>query len=281
MPECVIIGGGPAGFSAAVALRSRNKEAVVFTGGQSALVKAARIDNFAGVPAETGGALLEAFRSHALHAGANILSVKVSNLLPSGGIFLINAGGDIIEAKCIILAVGAAKGAALPGEDALLGKGVSYCATCDGMLFRGKRCVVTDPAADAAAEAAFLAGLGADVTFISPRKPDTLQNGVAYITGSVKSIQGDSSVAGVTLASGETLACDGVFLLREAIAPEKLMPGLLLNSGYIQVDRQMATNIPGVFAAGDCTGTPLQVAKAVGEGHIAGLAAAAYLDARR
>ncbi|MDO5602063.1 MAG: FAD-dependent oxidoreductase [Oscillospiraceae bacterium] len=278
MPECVIIGGGPAGFSAAVALRSRNKQAAVYTGGQSALAKAARIDNFAGAPATGGQALLDAFRSHAIRSGADVADARIANILPSGGTFLINAGGDIIEASCVILAVGAAKGAVLPGEDELLGRGVSYCATCDGMLFRGKRCVVTGPAADAAAEANFLASLGASVTFVSPRQPSVLDSAVHYLSGAVKSIIGGGYVTGVSLSTGEMIPCEGVFLLRDAIAPEKLVPGLTLSKGYIEVDRQMATNIPGIYAAGDCTGAPLQVAKAVGEGHIAGLSAAAYLD---
>ena len=91
-------------------------------------------------------------------------------------------------------------------------------------------------------------------------------------------ILGTDHVTGVRDKNGEEIPCQGVFLLRASIAPAQLAPGLALEGGYIKVDGRMATNLPGVFAAGDCTGGPLQVSKAVGEGHVAALSACAYLD---
>lgn len=278
MLDCLIVGGGPAGFSAAIALRSRNKNVAVLSGGESALVKAASIDNMIGMPPQTGEAMLRNFRKHAERAGAQLLEKKAANIMPMGNSFMVNAGGDILEARSLILAAGAAKGKPLAGEDEFLGRGVSYCATCDGMLFRQKTCVVSGTAGDIVHEANFLAEIGVKVLFVSMKKPDGLRGDITHITGAVKSITGESAVTAVTLINGEALACDGVFLLRNAIAPDKLVPDLALENGYIQVNRQMETNIKGIFAAGDCTGAPLQVAKAIGEGHIAGLAVASYLD---
>ena len=93
-------------------------------------------------------------------------------------------------------------------------------------------------------------------------------------------IRGEQLVTSV-VCDGEELAVDGVFILRPTVAPTELFPGLAVENGYVTVDRQMQTNIPGLFAAGDCTGAPLQVSKAVGEGLVAGQSAAKWLDAHK
>ena len=141
----------------------------------------------------------------------------------------------------------------------------SYCATCDGMLYRNKSVVVLGLSADAPAEAEYLRSLGCQVTYLAPKKSDKLE------------IKGEQTVTAVN-SGGEDIPCDGVFILREAVAPTDLLPDLETTEGVIRVDRNMSTNIPGVFAAGDCAGAPLQVSKAVGEGHIAALSACEYLD---
>ena len=154
---------------------------------------------------------------------------------------------------------------------------MSYCATCDGMLYRGKPVVVWGLAPDAAHEANFLAGIGCPVTFVAAQRPPELNPAVAFVHGGVRQVLGTGHVEGVLL-TGQTIPCEGVFILRASIAPDSLLPGLATENGFVTVDRQMATNLPGVFAAGDITGTPLQVAKAVGEGLTAALSAARWLD---
>ena len=131
------------------------------------------------------------------------------------------------------------------------------------MLYRNKSVVVLGLSADAPAEAEYLRSLGCQVTYLAPKKSDKLE------------IKGEQTVTAVN-SGGEDIPCDGVFILREAVAPTDLFPGLETQRGAIVVDRRMATNLPGLFAAGDCTGAPLQVSKAVGEGLIAGLSAAEY-----
>ena len=131
--------------------------------------------------------------------------------------------------------------------------------------------------ADAAEEANFLHSLGCRVTYVSPGKPEGLDGGIPVVKAAQIEILGAGSVS--ALRAGEVeIPCAGVFILRPSLAPADLLPGLALEGNYIAVDRNMATNVPGVFAAGDCTGLPLQVSKAVGEGLVAGHRAAEYLD---
>ena len=179
----------------------------------------------------------------------------------------------------MVLATGVSRGRKFPGEEALLGRGVSYCATCDGMLYRGRPVVVVGLAPDAQEEAAFLQSIGFRVTYVSGKEPQGLPPEIPFVRAVRLEVLGEEKVTGL-LADGRELPCEGVFLLRHAIPPVDLLPGLSLEGGYVAVDREMRTNIPGVFAAGDCTGLPLQMAKAVGEGLVAGQKAAEHLDAK-
>ncbi|MFI3228932.1 MAG: FAD-dependent oxidoreductase [Bacillota bacterium] len=164
-------------------------------------------------------------------------------------------GTEVVEGRAIILATGVARGAKFEGEEEFLGKGVSYCATCDAFAFRGKTVAVLGYAESAKHEAEFLEQVGCTVHYFHKPKKVTLQ--------------GENTLQSITI-NGEQLAVDGAFILRTTLAPTDLFPTLTLKNGYIEVDRNMATNIKNVYAAGDCTGTPLQVSKAVGEGLIAG-----------
>ena len=164
-----------------------------------------------------------------------------------------------------------------PGEMEYLGRGVSYCATCDGMLYRGKPVVVVGRSKDAPREAAYLKELGCQVVYVASRRPEQLDPAIPFIQANRLEVEGEQTVTGLR-ADGSLLPCSGIFILREAVAPTDLLPGLETENGAIRVDRRMATSIPGVFAAGDCTGEPLQVSKAVGEGLTAALSAAEYLD---
>ena len=263
MYDIVVIGSGPAGLSAAITAKMRNKSVAVISSirTDSGLYKAAKVDNYPGFPAVSGAELLNKFSMHAAGIGAEIIRGRVTSILPMGEEFGVSYGSEMVTAKAIVLATGIVQTSVFPGEEDLLGSGVSYCATCDGMLYRGKKVCVVCLAPDAEEEAAFLESIGCDVVRL------TTKNIV---------INGENRVTSVT-ADGEEIPCEGVFILRPTIAPAKLVPGLMMTDGHIQVDPKMRTNIPGVFAAGDCTGAPYQVAKAVGEGQVAVLSAAEYL----
>ena len=277
--EIAVLGAGPAGLSAAIAARSRGRSVLVLGNPpqDSPLARAERIDNYAGLPGLTGLELLRAMEEHALNMGALLRTGRVAALMDYGGRFGLTAGSDVFLCGALVLAPGVTQGTPLPGEAELLGRGVSYCATCDGMLFRGRRVMVAGSAKDAPEEANFLHKIGCRVTFVSPARPEELAPGVEHIAAKKLEIVGTDRVAALR-ADGQEVPCEGVFLLRPGVAPARLLPGLKTEGGAVAVDRRMATNLPGVFAAGDCTGRPYQVAKAVGEGLVAGENAAEYLD---
>ena len=261
--DVIVIGGGPAGWSAALNVRARGRTAVVVSNPleENPLWKAERVENYPGLPGVSGAELLTAFRRHAGAAGAEFREGRALSALRSGESWYVGVGSDMLQAKAVVLAAGAVRGKKLPGEAELLGRGVSYCATCDGMLYRGKRVAVLGWTPSAEKEADFLREIGCDVVYFH-RPRDC-------------AIGGTAAVESVT-CGGVTEAVEGVFLLRPAMAPGDLLPGLAVEGGFVAVDRETATNLPGVFAAGDCTGGPLQISKAVGEGLVAGQSAAKW-----
>ncbi|MDD3428838.1 MAG: FAD-dependent oxidoreductase [Oscillospiraceae bacterium] len=275
--DAAVIGAGPAGLSAAINLSQRGKSVIIY-GSENLLARAEKVDNYLGLPGLNGTQLMDTFLNHVKKMQIPIKNAKVANIMPFDDTFMANVNGEILSYRTIVYAGGVAKAKELPGEAQFLGNGVSYCATCDGMLYRGKTCVVWGNAKDAVEEANFLAGIGVNVNFVAAKQPAALTDTATFVAGALKAIEGENKVSHAVLADGTRLPCDGVFLLRAAIAPDKLIAGLELTDGYVNVTRSMSTNIPGFFACGDCTGTPLQVSKAVGEGLIAGLAAAEYLD---
>ena len=279
MYDVAVIGGGPAGLSAAVQVRARGKSVVVIGGDarDNALYRTSRIDNFLGFPGVTGPELLEKFEAHALAMGAERRTGRVLNILPLDGTFYLAVGSQVEQARAVVLATGVVQAGKYPGEAEHLGAGVSYCATCDGMLYRGREVVVVGKAADAPHEANYLKELGCNVTYVSAAPPEGLRPDIPFVKAGRVEILGGKTVEGVR-AGGLTLPCEGVFLLRPSMAPAELLPGLELDGNYIRTDRNMATSVPGVFAAGDCTGLPHQVSRAVGEGQVAGHRAAEYVD---
>ena len=276
--DIIIIGAGPAGLSAAVNALTRGKTVRIFSNRENYLSKAERVDNHLGFYHVSGKELMDKFKEHAETMGIKIEDGKVVNILPLGESFMVNINGQIAEAKKVILAMGISKIKELPGEAKLLGVGVSYCATCDGMLYRGKNAVVWDQSKDAWEEANFLASIGVNVTFVSKKpRQENLSNDINFINGTITEIIGENSVEEVIIGN-ESIKADAVFMLRDAVAPTALIDGLELDGNFINVDKHMETNIPGVYAAGDITGKPLQLSKAVSEGLIAAQHAALQID---
>ncbi len=276
--DIIILGSGPAGLAAAVAARGRNKSVLVAGNPwqDSPLARAERVDNYPGLPGRTGLALLEEFYRHASGLGADFVVGKVLALLAWNG-FSLTVGSQVHQGRALILAPGVVRTAKYPGEAEYLGRGVSYCATCDGMLYRNRPVTVVGLAPDAPQEANYLHSLGCQVVYVAPRLPQGLDETIPYVKAGRLAVRGERTVTGLE-ADGALLPCAGVFILRRAVAPTDLLPALETEEGVIRVDRRMATSVPGVFAAGDCTGGPLQVSKAVGEGHVAALSACEYLD---
>lgn len=272
--DLLIIGAGPAAWSCAMTARQRGLTTAVACA-QSAtswLQRAERIDNYPGLPQISGKELLSRFRAQAADMGVVIIEQLARQIMPSGDIYMTLVGNDIIESRAIVLAMGAARPKLLPGEEELLGRGVSWCGTCDGMFYRGKRVAVIAQGPEAVSEANFLAGLCSEVVYFGA-KEDALDDRITVCGQKPEAILGESTATGLK-AGGEDFPFDGVFIFRETAALSTLLPGLEMDGAFIRVDRRMKTNLPGVFAAGDCTGQPLQVAKAVGEGCVAAISAA-------
>lgn len=276
--DVIVLGMGPAGLAAAVAACGRNKTVLVIGNHweDSPLARAEQVDNYLGLPRMTGKEMLQVFYDHAVSAGAQVVFGRVISLMEWEG-FMVTVGSDVYQGKTLVLAPGVVRQAKFPGEQEFLGRGVSYCATCDGMLYRGRAVTVVGRSKDAPHEANYLHSIGCHVTYAAPKEPEGLHEEIRVVKAGRVEVRGEQSVTSLW-TEGEEIPCAGVFILREAVASTDLLPTLETREGAIVVDRGMATNVPGVFAAGDCTGLPLQIAKAVGEGHIAGLAAAEYAD---
>jgi thioredoxin reductase (NADPH) len=305
MFDIAIIGAGPAGLSAAITARVRNKEVIVVSNSHNdmPLAKASRVDNYPGMPKASGIEILEAMAAQAESLGATIERARATSVLPTSfgdaaTTFAVTTSKDHFEARSIILAVGAnTAGDLLPGEAELLGRGVSYCATCDGMFYRNSEVCLYGLSADAFMEALFMLELGAKVHYVTqgPTEgllalvPDESKGAIEIIKGSIEAVTGDEhavtgaivapSPEGVPAAQAEKrhIPCKGVFLLRPSITPSSLLSGLSVEGGAIATDSQKQTSIRGVFAAGDCAGKPHQIAKAVGEGQVACLSAVKHL----
>lgn len=263
--DLLIVGGGPAGLSAAIHARARNKSALVISNDPlaSPLCKAPAMANYPGLPGVTGRELVERLLAQAKDLGAEFKRGRALSVMPMGKSVMVSVENDMAEGRAVILAPGVSRAAPLEGEAELLGRGVSYCATCDGMFYWGRPVVCAGDAPNFDEEVEFLRSIGCQVS-------------VARLAG--LSILGTDRVTGVRDAKGVEIPCDGVFLLRAAIAPARLAPGLETEGGYIKVDERMATNLPGVYAAGDCTGQPLQLAKAAGQGQAAAHFAVEAMD---
>lgn len=276
--DIAVIGGGPAGLSAAINAVLRNKSVKIFTNALNYLQKAEKVDNYLGFYNISGQELMKKFVDHANKLNVSFEYGKVIDIMKYNDMFMINFNGKIINAKAVVLALGITKEKMLNNEEKLLGKGISYCATCDGALYKGKNIAVYGNADDIIEEANFLSSLGANVNYITVKKDiKGLNQNINVINGIISDIIGDNKLEGVII-NDKYIKLDGLFLLRNSIAPNSIVKDLILEDGYIVVNRNMETNIKGIYACGDCTGNPLQISKATGEGLVAAQNAAKYID---
>ena len=280
--EIAIIGTGPGGVSAALTASNRNKRILLLGSREMSakVAKAHEIRNYPGMPFVSGADLAAAFRDQLDRMGIKITERRVGAVYAMGDYFALQVGEEMIEAKTVILATGVVQAKPLPGEEELLGRGVSYCATCDAPLYRGKTAAVIGYSPAEEKEAAFLNEVCAKVMYFPMYREETdLPESVEVIREKVTAIRQADGHRIVNTENGEYTA-DGVFILRDAVAPGQLVPGLETEGPHVKVNRRMETSLPGVFACGDITGKPYQYVKAAGEGNVAAISAAEYLAAR-
>ncbi len=275
MVDVAVIGGGPAGLSAAVNVCARSYSCTVLSNdiASNLLASAPQIDNYIGMRGRSGLSVLQRMKRDALAAGVEWRKGHVLSVTALGNHFMIAVGNDVLQARRVILATGVHAPQPISGETERLGRGVSYCATCDGALYRGKHAVVIGDADDLAREAVMLYRLGVQVTVAGKDAPPTLPAYIPFIYARRFSVSDGENTPVVLTADGTPMPCDIVFILRNEVAADTLVPGLETNGRFICTDPNGATNIRGLYAAGDCTGRPLQIAKAVGQGLISAFAA--------
>ena len=282
MANVVIIGAGPAGVSAALYTARAGVDTTVLTKGPGALARAEGIENYYGVPGPVSGAELERRGIEGAEAvGVKFVHTEAVGLTFTDKLTVETLAGDF-PADAVILATGASRAAPpVPGLAALEGRGVSYCATCDAFFYRGKDVAVLGSGEYALHEIAALLPLAKSVTLLTGGAELTASfpAQVAVRTQKVEAILGPDKVSGVQLAGGEVLPVDGVFVAMGVAGSTALARkmGAQVEGNKIVVNDKMMTTIPGLFAAGDCTGGLLQVAKAVYEGAVAGNEAAKAL----
>lgn len=281
--DIAVIGSGPAGVSAAITAKLRGKSLLLFGSKELSdkIGKAHKIQNYPGLPDVTGQELRGAFQRHLEAMGITVTEARVNAVYAMGDYFAVQTAGETYEATTVVLATGVVQGKALPGEEEYLGRGVSYCATCDAPLYRGKAVAVIGSSPAAEPEAAYMAEVAGSVLYLplyegAPDLPDTVQ----VVREKPSAVVGEATVTALRTDAGE-YSVDGVFLLRDAMAPTQLVPGLEGAGGHVAVNARMQTNLPGCFACGDAVGLPYQYVKAAGEGNVAALSAVEYLAARK
>lgn len=282
MPNIVIIGSGPAGVSAALYAVRAGVHTTVLTKGPGALDRAEKIENYYGFAEPISGAELER-RSieNAKRLGVNVITAEAVGLTWTDRLTVETLAGDY-PADAVILATGAARAVPrIPGLAGLEGHGVSFCAACDAFFYRGKDVAVLGSGEYALHEVQALLPVAGSVSLLTNGAPLTAQfpPEVKVYPQKVDAILGEKVVTGVQLSGGETLAVSGVFVALGVAGSTALARkiGAAVDGNRIVVDAAMQTTVPGLYAAGDCTGGLLQVAKAVYEGALAGTEAAKAL----
>ncbi|MBU3107593.1 NAD(P)/FAD-dependent oxidoreductase [Clostridium gasigenes] len=281
--DIAIVGSGPAGLSAALNAKIRNKKFIIFGNKNltNKLVKAPKINNYLGFFGMTGEDIKNQFEAHLNSMDIKITEERINAIYAMGDYFALMVNDEIYEATTVILATGMEYSRPLKGEEEYLGKGVGYCATCDAPLYRGKVVTIIGHNKEAEEEANFVSELAGLVYYIPMYKgPYELRTNIELVEDKPEQIKGEIKVDKIVLKNRE-LETDGVFVLKDSISPGQLVPGLKITDNHIEVDRLMKTNIKGCFAAGDCVGIPYQYIKSAGEGNIAALSAAKYLDQKK
>ena len=277
--DIAIIGSGPAGLSSAIDAKIRNKNIILFGNKEisNKVALAPSIENYLGIPNTNGKEIIEKFKNHINDLDIEITNERITAIYSMGEYFAVMSGDKMYEAKTVIMATGVEFTKPLKGEQELLGRGVGYCASCDGMLYKGKSVAVIGYNHEAIEDANYLSEIAERVYFIPMKKVEGILNpNVGIINDRVVEISKEDRIDVIMKSS--KLTVDGVFVIKDSISPANLVPGLEVDGIHIKNNKQLETNIPGLFVAGDCAGKPYKYVKSAGEGQIAAHMAVEYLS---
>ena len=280
--DIAIIGTGPAGISAAITAKLRNKNIILFGNKDLSdkINKAHSIKNYTGLPNVTGEELATALKNHLNDLDIEITEKRVNAVYSMGEYFALQVGKEMIESKSLIIATGVTALKTLENVYEFLGRGVSYCATCDAHFCKGKDVAVIAYTKEAEEDALFLSEVCSSIKYFPLYD---ISNEIFDKYGNIQIIK-DKPIGFAGNMKAEKIICENssydafsTFVVRNNISADKLVPGLKTDGTHIIVDLQMETNIKGLFACGDIAGKPYQYIKSAGQGNIAALSAIAYL----
>ncbi|WP_236785952.1 NAD(P)/FAD-dependent oxidoreductase [Anaerococcus ihuae] len=277
--DIIIVGFGPAGISASLNASIRGKKVLIIGKKSKALEKSPSIKNYLGFNDIKGSDLYKNFTDHIKNYPVEILDKKIKAVYAMGEYFSVDLGEKMLRSKSCIIAAGVDMGKSIEGEDKFFSKGISYCATCDASLYKGKKVVLVGMNDEAIEEANFINKMASQTIFVNPNKKDVkLDEGIEIINKKPEKFTGKLKAESLILEDGQELKADGFFIIKNSSKPESLVPSIEIEDGHIKVNYDMSTNIKGLFACGDITGRPYQINKAAGQGQIAGLNAASFIS---
>ena len=280
MFDIAIIGTGPAGLSAALTLTSLGKNFIWFGNRNFSekIRKAEMIRNFPGLSSVSGEEMKNAFDKQIADMGIEITEKTVTGIYDMGDHYGILCNQESFDARAVILATGVEAIKPIEGELEYLGRGVSFCATCDGFLYKGKTIGVVSTSKEHEHEVKYLSDIAEKVYLVPLYKDVAIDSeNIEKIVEKPIAVKGSMKAERLVLKNKE-IELDGIFFLKSSITPSALLYGLEMEDGHIKVDRDCKTNLNGCFAAGDCTGRPYQYVKAAGEGNVAAHSAVKYLN---
>jgi len=294
--DVIILGSGPAGLQAAIHAARANVSVLVLGKPSRSSLHRAHIENYCCMERTAGEELLQQGVQQAEQAGANFMHEDVLKITPEDRWFIVqNESGNDLRCRALIMAMGISRNKLrVPGEKKLLGRGVSYCVDCDGGFFRGEPVAVIGNESAAASGALTMLFYASRVHLVCDRLEvsealahQLRESGITQHEGlKVTEIMGQDQVEGLLLDDGSRLDVRGVFIELGAKGAIEIASelGVAMNPDspqFIATDKKQRTNVEGIYAAGDICGLPWQLAKAVGEGCVAGLEAAAYVKTFR
>lgn len=283
MFDVIIIGAGPAGISASLYTKRANLKTAVIYNDKSGLEKAEKIENYYGFENGIDGeSLYFTGINQAKNLGVEIIKEEVLKIEISEKGFEVTTTSNTYTSKTIIISTGNKKNTPkIKGIKEFEGKGVSYCAICDGFFYRGKEVAVLGSGNYAISETNDLINLAKQIIILTNGKeePNIRAENVKVIPKEIREVRGQEKVEEIEFSDNSKLKVDGIFIAEGTAGTKEFAKklGILTNGDKIIVNEKMETNIPGIYACGDCTGGLLQISKAVYEGAVAGLEVIKYL----